>query len=117
MTNFYELVNVKVRDAFDLTTVEEVIWESIALTHPDASNVRVFASFYCCDTPKLSCEETNRRARSLGRLLANKMPTLAQVAMRSYESGNRGKSNQLFRAVKGKKRLEYCLSILEMLIS
>lgn len=112
-TMLYELVNAKVRDAFDLTAVENIIWESIALTYPEATDVGVFASFYCFDTPKFSDDEKNRLARRLGRLLANKMPALTELAMRSYESGKQAKSNQLFRAVKGKKRLEYCRDMLE----
>ncbi len=112
-TMLYELVDAKVRDVFDLTTVKGIILESIAVTYPEATNVSVFASFYCFGHLEFTAKEKNRRARRLGRMLANKMPKLTQLAMRSYESEKHAKSNQLFRAVKGKKRLVYCRSMLD----
>lgn len=108
----YELVNANIRDEFDLTQVAEIIFKSIAFTYPEASNVGVFSSFYCFDLPQLSVEEKNSRARRLGRLLASKMPALAELAMRTYESAGCAKSNQLFREIKGKKRMRYCLDAL-----
>lgn len=111
-TMLYELVNAKVRDSFDLTTVEDIIRESIAFTYPEATNVSVFASFYCFASPEFSDKEKNRRARSLGRMLARKMPELTRLAIRTYESQKHAKSNQLFKVVKGKKRLKDCLGLL-----
>lgn len=111
-TMLYELVNAKVRDAFDLTTVEDIIRQSIAFTYPEATNVSVFASFYGFTSPEFSDKEKNRRARSLGRMLAREMPKLTRLAMRTYESPKHAKSNQLFKVVKGKKRLESCLGLL-----
>lgn len=112
-TMLYELVNAKIRDKFDLTQVAKIIWKSIAFTYPEATNVGVFSSFYCFDLPQLSVEEKNSRARRLGRLLAGKMPALAELAMRTYESAGYAKSNQLFRAVKGKKRMRHCRGLLK----
>lgn len=111
-TMLYELVNAKVRDAFDLTTVGGVIRKSIAFTYPEATDVSVFASFYCFASPEFSDKEKNRRARRLGRMLAREMPELTRLAMRTYESQKHAKSNQLFKVVKGKKRLEDCLGLL-----
>lgn len=112
-TMLYELVNAKIRDVFDLTAVEEIILKSIAFTYPEANNIRIFSSFYCFDLPQLSDDERNCRARRLGRLLASEMPTFVQLAMRTYESGKDAKSNQLFRVVKGEKRLRHCRGLLK----
>ena len=108
----YELVNAGIRDEFDLTQVAGIIFKSIASKYSEASNVGVFSRFYCFDLPQLSVEEKNSRARRLGRLLASEMPALAELAMRTYQSGERVKSNQLFRVVKGNKRLRYCQDML-----
>jgi hypothetical protein len=108
----YELVNTKMRDSFDLTSVQDVILDAIICTYPEATDVMVFASFYCFKPPVFSNEERNRRVRCLGRILAREMPALTRLAMRSYDSGKHARSNQLFKAVKGKKRLCYCLELL-----
>lgn len=109
----YELVNTKVRDALDLTLVEGLIWESIAFTYPDATNIIVFDSFYSFTVPVSLKGERTKKAQNLGRLMAKKMPALVQLAMRSYESKGHAKSNQLFKSVKGAKRLNYCRARLE----
>lgn len=109
----YELVNTKIRDALDLTSVENLIWESIAFTYPEATNIVVFDSFYSFTIPVLLRGDKIKKAQHLGRVIAKKMPALAQLAMRSYESKNHAKSNQLFKAVKGARRLEYCRTKLE----
>lgn len=108
----YELVDTKMRDSFDLTSVQDVISEVIACAYPEATDVRVFDSFYCFKPPALSDAERNRRVRYLGRMLAREMPALTRLAMHSYSSGKHAKSNQLFKAVKGKKRWSYCLEML-----
>lgn len=109
----YELVDTRMRDSFDLTSVQDVIFGAIGYTYPEATDVMVFASFYCFKPPLFSSGERNRRVRCLGRMLAREMPKLTRVAMRSYNSGKHARSNQLFKAVKGKKRLSYCKELLE----
>lgn len=109
----YELVNTKMRDTFDLMSVEELIWESIAFTYPDATNIAVCNSFYSFTVPALPRSEKIKKAQHLGRVIAKKMPALAQLATRSYESKDHAKSNQLFKAVKGARRLDYCRTKLE----
>ena len=108
----YDLVDTKMRDSIDLTSVQDVIFESIACAYPEATDVMVFDSFYCFKPPAFSDVERNRRVRCLGRILAREMPALTRLAMRSYSSGKHAKSNQLFKAVKGKKRWGYCLELL-----
>ena len=108
----YELVDTKMRDSFDLTSVENVILEAIAYTYPEATDIRVFDSFYSFKSTVLSDEERNKRVRCLGRMLAREMLALTKLAMRSYKSGKHARSNQLFKMVKGKKRLGYCLELL-----
>ncbi|WKL52128.1 hypothetical protein Q1W70_22165 [Pseudomonas kielensis] len=108
----YELVDTKMRDSFDLNSVQKFILEAIAAVYSEATHIRVFDSFYSFKPPVLSDAERNRRVRSLGRMLARNMPALTRLAMRSYDSGKHARSNQLFKAVKGKKRLSYCLELL-----
>ena len=108
----YELVDTKMRDSFDLTSVQDVIFESIACAYPEATDIRVFDSFYSFKSAILSGEERNKRVRCLGRMLAREMLELTKLAMRCYKSGKHARSNQLFKAVKGKKRLGYCLELL-----
>ena len=108
----YELVDTKMRDSFDLNSVQKFILEAIAAVYSEATHIRVFDSFYSFKPPVLSDAERNRRVRSLGRMLARNMPALTRLAMRSYDSGKNARSNQLFKAVKGKKRLSYCLELL-----
>ena len=109
----YELVDTKMRDSFDLTSVQDVIFESIACAYPEATDVMVFDSFYCFKPPVLSDRARNIRVRCVGRILAREMPALVQTSMRTYHSGKHAKSNQLFNKVKGKKRLGHCLGLLE----
>lgn len=109
----YELVDTKARDAFDLTSVKSVIFGAISDVFPEVTDIRVFDSFYCFKSPVLSDTERNRRVRCLGRILAREMPALTRRAMRSYHSEKHATSNQLFKAVKGKKRLGCCFELLK----
>lgn len=109
----YELVDTKMRDSYDLTSVKNVIFRAIADVYPEVAGIRVFDSFYCFKPPVLSDRARNIRVRCVGRILAREMPALVQTSMRTYHSGKHAKSNQLFKKVKGKKRLGHCLGLLE----
>ncbi len=109
----YELVNAEMREAIDLTVKRDVIAESIFRVFPEAFGVMVFHSFYSYRLPFFAVKERHGRVKVLGRILARATAVVTQPAMRSYESKNHARSNQLFKAVKGVKRLEYCLATLK----
>lgn len=109
----YELVDVEMRGTIDLTTMHESFSEAFAQGYPEATNVRVYRDFFCYVHPLSSGKERNGRARHLGKVLARATRELTQRAMRSYESVGHPRSNQLFKAVTGKKRLEYCLGVID----
>lgn len=108
----YELVNAKVRDVIDLTIMQESIVASFAQAYPEATDMKVYRDFYYYRHPVSSIEERIGRARYLGKIVAKATRELTQRAMRSYESEGHPRSNQLFKAVRGKKRLEYCLGVI-----
>ena len=108
----YELVNAKMRDAIDLTTMQDIFMESFAQAYPESIGIKVFRDFYCYRHPVSSARERIGRTRHLGKVVARASRELTQRAMRSYESVGHSNSNQLFKAVRGKKRLEYCLGVL-----
>lgn len=110
---FYELVNAKMRGTIDLRVGRHSINKSFAIACPEAVDVMVFRTFYCFRAPVSSVEESVKCARRLGRVLARETREFTQKAMLSYDSEKHPRSNQLFKAVKGKKRLEYCLRLLE----
>ena len=105
---FYELVNSLAREEVDLVRQERSIVLSICHAFPEATGIVVFRTFYAFCLPSDDAEDCSARLRHLGRSLANKMPGLCQEAMRHYESKDHADSNQLFRRVKGKKRLAIC---------
>jgi hypothetical protein len=108
----YELVDAKMRDTIDLTTMRCSILAAFAQAYPEATDVTVYWDFYCYRHPVSSVEERIGHARYLGKVLARATYKLTQQAMRSYESEGHPRSNQLFTAVKGKKRREYCLGVI-----
>jgi hypothetical protein len=108
----YELVNSKMRDMIDLTTIQDIFMESFAQAYPEATDMKVYLDFYYYRHPVSSSEERIGRARYLGIVVAKATRELTQRAMRSYESEGHPRSNQLFKAVRGKKRLEYCLRVI-----
>lgn len=108
----YELVNAKMRDVIDLTTMEESIVASFAQAYPEATDIKVCWDFYYYRHPVSSIEERIGRARYLGKVVARATREFTQRAMRSYVSVGHPRSNQLFKAVRGKKRLEYCLGVI-----
>lgn len=97
---------------FDLTSVQDVISEGVACAYPEATGIKVFDSFYC-KPPALPDAERNSQVRCLGRMLVSEMPVLARLAMYTYISGKRAKSNQLFKAGRGNQRLGCCFELLE----
>lgn len=105
---FYELVNSLAREEVDLVRQEKRISLSIGYAFPEATGISVFRTFYAFCLPSDEAEDCSARLRHLGRSLAKKMPGLCQEAMKHYESEGHADSNQLFRRVKGKKRLEIC---------
>lgn len=108
----YELVDAEMRDAIDLTTMHDIFMESFAQAYPESTGIEVFRSFYCYRHPVSSVRERIGRTRYLGKVVARATREFTQRAMRSYGSVGHPRSNQLFKAVRGKKRLEYCLGIL-----
>lgn len=108
----YELVDAKMRSTIDLTTMQDSILESFAQAYPEARDTKVYWDFYYYRHPATSIKERIGRARYLGKVVARATRELTQRAMRSYESVGHPRSNQLFKAVRGKKRLEYCLGVL-----
>lgn len=103
----YELANAKIRDEMDLSIIDDIIVDAVAGVYPEATNVRVFKSFYCFRLP-VSVDGKYRRAPYLGIILARETREFTQRAMRSYESEGHSRSNQLFKKVLGKKRQAYC---------
>lgn len=108
----YELVDAKMRGTIDLTTMKDSILESISQAYPEATDLVVCRDFYYYRHPVSSIKERIGRARYLGKVVARATRELTQRAMRSYESVGHPRSNQLFKAMRGKKRLEYCLGVL-----
>ncbi|RMQ89552.1 MULTISPECIES: hypothetical protein [Pseudomonas] len=109
----YELVDAKMRDVIDLTIMQDIFMESFAQAYPESTGIKVFRSFYCYRHPVSSVRERIGRTRYLGKVVAKATREFTQRAMRSYESVGHPRSNQLFRAVRGKKRLEYCLRVID----
>lgn len=109
----YELVDAKVRDTINLTAMQHSIEAVFAQVYPEASDIKVYRDFYCYRHPVSLIEERVVRARCLGKVIARATREITQRAMRSYESEGHQRSNQLFKAVKGKTRLRYCLRLLE----
>jgi hypothetical protein len=109
----YELVDAKMRDTINLTAMQHSIEGAFAQVYPEASDIKVYRDFYCYRHPVSLIEERVVRARCLGKVIARATREFTQRAMRSYESEGHPRSNQLFKAVKGKKRLRYCLRLLE----
>lgn len=105
---FYELVNSLAREEVDLIRQERIIVLSIGHAFPEATGIAVFRKFYAFCLPSDEAECCSARLQHLGRSLAKKMPGLCQEAMKHYESEGHADSNQLFRRVKGKKRLAFC---------
>ena len=108
----YELVDAKKRDTIDLTTMQDSILGAFIQAYPEATDMKVYRDFYYYRHPVSSIEERIGRARYLGKIVARATREFTQRAMRSYGSVGHPRSNQLFKAVRGKKRLEYCLGIL-----
>lgn len=108
----YELVDAEMRGTIDLTTMQDSILESFAQAYPEATDIKVYRSFYCYRHPVSSVEKKIGRTRYLGKVVARSTRELTQRAMRSYDSVGHPRSNQLFKAVRGKKRLEHCLGVL-----
>ena len=108
----YELVDAEMRSTIDLTTILDSIEGAFAQAYPEATDMKVYRDFYYYRHPVSSIEERIGRARYLGKVVAKATRELTQRAMRSYESEGHPRSNQLFKAVRGKKRLEYCLRVI-----
>ncbi|MBA6125299.1 hypothetical protein IYR97_01265 [Pseudomonas fulva] len=105
---FYELVDKLAREEVNLIEQEVAITRCVAHAFPEAKEIAVFGSFYGFSLPAGAAIDRSARLRRLGRSLAEKMPALCRLAMRRYESKDHPTSNQLFRRVKGKKRLASC---------
>lgn len=108
----YELVDAKMRGTIDLTTMQDSIEGAFAQVYPEARDIKVYWDFYCYRHPASSIEERIGRARCLGKVVARMTREFTQRAMRSYESVGHPRSNQLFKVVRGKERLEYWLGVL-----
>ncbi|WP_448091620.1 hypothetical protein [Pseudomonas lini] len=113
----YELVDAKMRGTIDLRVGIDNFTKSFAIGYPEAFDILVSKTFYCYRTSVSSHGERVGRARRLGRVVTRETREFTQNAMRSYDSAWHPRSNQLFKAVKGKKRLKYCLRLLEEALS
>lgn len=109
----YELVDAKKRGTIDLRVGIDDFTKSFVIGYPEAFDIFVSKTLYCYWTPVSSHGERVGRARRLGRVVARETCEFIQKAMRSYDSEWHSRSNQLFKAVKGKKRLACCLRLLE----
>lgn len=105
---FYELVSTSARKEVDLRIQELNIIQCAAYAFPESIEIVVFKGFYAISLPPDVRNDRSARLRRLGRTLASKMPVLCQEAMRHYGSKDGAASSQLFRRVRGKKRLDVC---------
>jgi hypothetical protein len=105
---FYEFVDTLAREEVNLIEQEVTITRCVAHAFPEAKEIAVFRSFYGFSLPSDAAFDRSARLRQLGRSLAERMPALCRLAMRHYDSKEHPPSNQLFRRVKGKKRLALC---------
>lgn len=102
---FYELVDKQAREEVNLMEQKGNIARCVAHAFPEATKIAVFGNFYGFSLPAGAVFDCSSRLRQLGRLLAARMPALCGLAMCRYEPKDHPPSNQLFRRVKGKKRL------------
>lgn len=102
----YQLGSADARKRVDLRDVARSIKRNIAFAYPEALEIGVCKDFYFFRLPDFSGKSQMCRLQQLGKSIAGDLPALCQEAMRHYFSVAHPPSNQLFKRVVGKKRVQ-----------